>query len=153
MTKPLRCVIDTNVYIKHLIPDPLSNKVDELLAHLAHPKTEILIPDLVYIECANTIQKYIRAGLYALGDLPSDLIELKALPFQVVSTADLMLEAVTIGVSNNITAYDACYVALSQQASAPLLTLDQKLVKALAGSTYDVRSFDTFSVPPIADEP
>lgn len=149
MTKPLRCVIDTNVYIKHLIPDPLSNKVDELLGHLAHPKTEILIPDLLYVECANVLRKYIQKGLYDLGDLPNDLTELKALPFQVVSTADLMMQAVTIGVSNSITAYDACYVALSQQASAPLLTLDQKLVKALLGSTYDVRSFDTFSVPPL----
>ena len=67
---------------------------------------------------------------------------------RVVSTANLMEEAVVIGLSYGITAYDASYVALSERIKAPLLTLDQKLVNALATSSYDVRSFINFSIPP-----
>lgn len=148
MTTPLRCVVDTSVCIKQFIPDPLSLKVVELFAHLVNPQTEFFVPDLFYIECANTLWKYVRAGRYTAADVQADLATLKALPLRVVSTADLMEDAVTIGLAYGISAYDACYVALSQQVSAMLLTLDQRLVRSIA-TAYDVRSLNDFSVPPL----
>jgi len=66
---------------------------------------------------------------------------------RVVSTADLMADAVNIALAHGISAYDASYVALSQQVDATLLTLDQKLVNALAATSYDVISFNNFEVP------
>ena len=59
-----------------------------------------------------------------------------ALPFQVTSTRDLMVEAVKIALGYGITAYDGSYVALSQRAGAPLLTLDERLVNALGGESF-----------------
>ncbi len=149
MTTPVRCVVDTSVGIKQFIPDPVSSKVVELFTHLANPQTEIFVPDLFYIESANTLWKYVRAGRYTAAEVQADLASLKALPLRVVSTADLMEDAVSIGLAYGISAYDACYVALSQQVSATLLTLDQKLVRALAAAAYDVRSLNDFSVPPL----
>jgi predicted nucleic acid-binding protein len=137
------------VGIKQFIPDPVSSKVVELFTHLANPQTEIFVPDLFYIESANTLWKYVRAGRYTAAEVQADLASLKALPLRVVSTADLMEDAVSIGLAYGISAYDACYVALSQQVSATLLTLDQKLVRALAAAAYDVRSLNDFSVPPL----
>lgn len=58
-----------------------------------------------------------------------------------------MGEAVKIGLSYGITAYDGCYVGLSQQVAAPLLTLDERLVNSLASSSFDARLFTNFSVP------
>lgn len=148
MTTPLRCVVDTSVCIKQFISDPLTPKVNQLFDHLANPETEFFVPDLFYIECANTLWKYIRAGLYTTAAVQADLATLKGLPLRVVSTADLMEDAVSIGLAYGISAYDASYVALSQQVNAMLLTLDQKLVRATA-SAYDVRSLNDFSVPPV----
>jgi predicted nucleic acid-binding protein len=142
--------VDASVGIKLFIPDPLSSKARELFAYLAYPQTEIFVPDLFYIECANTIWKYVRAGRYAAADAPADLAALKALRLRVVSTADLMEEAVSIGLTYGISAYDGSYVALSRQVSAPVLTLDLRLVTALAASPYDVRSFNDFSLPPLS---
>ncbi|WP_026098616.1 type II toxin-antitoxin system VapC family toxin [Kamptonema formosum] len=150
MSNPLRCVLDTSVSIKHFIPDPLSPKVDGLLAHLANPQTEIFVPDLFYIESANTLWKYVRAGRYPAAKVQADLAILKTLPLRAVSTAELMEEAVSIGLTYGISAYDGSYVALSRQVSAPVLTLDGKLVTALASSPYDVRSFNDFSLPPLS---
>ncbi|WP_242072011.1 type II toxin-antitoxin system VapC family toxin [Nostoc sp. FACHB-110] len=125
MTTPIRCVVDASVGIKQFLPDdPLMPKVDQLFAHLANPQTAIFVPDLFYIECGNIIWKYVRARLYAVADVPSDLTTLKSFPLRVVSTADLMADAVNIAINYNISAYDACYVALSQQVNATLLTLD-----------------------------
>ena len=149
MTIPLRGVIDASVRIKQFIPDPLTSKVNQLFAHLAIPKTEFFIPDLFYIETANIFWKYVRAGLYNAVDVSADLVTLKTFPLQVVSTAELMEEAVTIAIIHGISAYDASYVALAHRTSSPLLTLDQKLVNTLATARYDVRLFTDFSVPPL----
>lgn len=60
---------------------------------------------------------------------------------------DLITEAVQIGLDYGITAYDGYYVALSQQVSAPLLTLDERLVNSLTYSSFDVRLFTNFLIP------
>ena len=114
MTTAIRCVVDASVDIKQFIPDPLSPKVNQLFAHLSYPQTKIFVPELFYIECANILWKYVRAKLYAAADVPADLATLKAFPLRVVSTADLMADAVSIGLAHGISAYDASYVALSQ---------------------------------------
>ncbi|MDZ8051750.1 MAG: type II toxin-antitoxin system VapC family toxin [Aulosira sp. ZfuVER01] len=145
----LRCVLDVSVCIKHFVPDPISSKVDQLLSHVANSQNQFFVPDLFYIESANVLWKYIRAGLYPTAKVTADLATLKSLQLHVVSTADLMVDAVTIALTYGISAYDASYVALSQQVSATLLTLDGKLVRALANSSYDVCSFNDFAVPPL----
>jgi len=150
MTIALRCVVDTNICIKHFIADPLTFKVNQLFDHLDNPSVQFFVPDLFYIECSNALWKYVRANLYTLEQVQADLTDLKALRFQVTSTRDLMNEAVKIGLSYGITAYDGCYVALSQQVSAPLLTLDERLVNSLAGSGFDVRLFTNFTMPPLS---
>lgn len=150
MTVPLRCVLDTNVCIKQFIADPLTPKVNQLLDHLDNPSTEFFVPDLFYIECANALWKYVRANLYTAEQVQADLLDLQALRFQVTSTKNLMAEAVQIGLGYGITAYDGCYLALSQQVSAPLLTLDERLVNSLASDSFDVQLFTNFTVPPLS---
>ncbi|MEO1210551.1 MAG: type II toxin-antitoxin system VapC family toxin [Cyanobacteria bacterium J06638_20] len=147
MTVFLRCVIDTNICIKQFVADPLTPKVHQLFDHLNIPETEFFAPDLLYIECANVLWKYVRANLYTASQIQADLADLKALRFQVVSSRELMEGAVQIGINLGITAYDGCYVALAQKVDAPLLTLDERLVKAAAQSNFDVRLFTDFPIP------
>ncbi|NEP09460.1 MAG: type II toxin-antitoxin system VapC family toxin [Symploca sp. SIO2C1] len=147
MSNPLRCVIDANVGVKRFIADPLTIKVNQLLAHLNVSSTQIYIPDLFYIEVANIFWKYVRAGMYTREEVQADLATLKSLSLQVVSTAELMEEAVNIAIAYGISAYDASYVVLSQRVSSPLLTLDRKLVNTLATAPYNVCLFTDFSVP------
>ncbi|MBD1933344.1 MULTISPECIES: type II toxin-antitoxin system VapC family toxin [Cyanophyceae] len=149
MTTPIKCVVDASVCIKQFVPDPLSTKAQQLFAHLANPLQEIYIPDLFYIESANTLWRYVRAGQLTATQVQANLATLKALSLRVVSTAELMEEAVNIAIAYGISAYDASYVALSHRVSSPLLTLDQRLVNTLATAPYDVRLFTDFSVPPL----
>jgi predicted nucleic acid-binding protein len=149
MTTTLKRVLDTSVCIKYFIADSLSPKVIELFTHLAYPETEIFVPDLFYIECTNVFLKYVRANMYTSAEVQADLATLKNLQLQVVSTANLMDDAVNIALNYNISAYDASYVALSKHKNATLLTLDKKLVKALATSSYNIFLFNEFQIPPL----
>lgn len=150
MTVPLRWVLDTNICIKQFIVDPLTPKVNQLFDSLDDPAVEFFVPDLFYIECANVLWKYVRAKLYTAEQVQADLSDLKALRFQVTSTKELMNKAVQIGLDYGITAYDGCYVALSEQVTAPLLTLDERLVNSLRDSKFDVRLFTNFTVPSLS---
>ena len=62
--------------------------------------------------------EYVRARMYTGAEVQADLATLKAFPLRVVSTADLMADAVTIALNYGISAYDGSYVALSQQVNA-----------------------------------
>jgi predicted nucleic acid-binding protein len=45
-----------------------------------------------------------------------------------------------IAIAHNISAYDACYVELSERLQLPLVTADQKLIRALSGTPYQVQA-------------
>lgn len=104
MKTPLQCVIDTNVLLKHFIPDPISTKVDLLLAHLANPQTSIYIPDLFYIENANVLWKYVRARQLTVEQVQVHVRTIKAFPFKVTPTAELLETALMISIDYGISA-------------------------------------------------
>jgi predicted nucleic acid-binding protein len=149
MTKgSLRCVIDASVAIKLFVVDPLSDKVDALFAHLgADPECRFYVPDLFYIECTNILWKYVRLSPYSAADAERNLAQLYALSLQRTSTAELMTDALKIGLAHGISAYDACYVALSQRLTVPMVTADQKLVRKLATSSPLVYYLEDFPIP------
>ena len=147
MSASLQCVLDTSVCVKQFISDPLTPKVNQLFGLLNNSLTEFFVPDLFYVECANVLWKYVRANLYAADQVRADLADLKDLRFQVTSTKDLITEAIQISLEYGITAYDGCYVALSQNLEVPLLTLDERLINALVSSHYNIRLFSVFELP------
>jgi len=55
-----------------------------------------------------------------------------------VPTSELVERALGIACTHGISAYDACYVALSEQEHVPLLTADSRLASSLSGSAFDV---------------
>lgn len=149
MTASLKCVVDASVGIKKFIIEPLPPKVDQLFAHLSDPDARLYIPDLFYVECTNILWKYIRAELYDSAEAQANLADLQLLRFTPTSTADLIREALFLSVAHDISAYDACYVSLSQRNDVPLLTQDQRLVNILKSTDLDVQLFSDFVIPPV----
>lgn len=150
MTDSLKCVVDASVGIKKFIIEPLTPKVDQLFAHLNDPNAELYVPDLFYVECTNILWKYVRAGLYDSAEAQANLADLQLLRFTATPTTALIREAFPLSIAYGISAYDACYVALSQLNNAPLLTQDQRLVNTLESTNFDVRLFSDFVIPPIS---
>ena len=149
MTDSIKCVVDASVAIKKFIIEPLTPKVDQLFDHLNDPNSRLYIPDLFYIECTNIVWKYIRAGLYDSAEAQANFADLNFLRFTSTPTVDLMMEAIAISVAHGISAYDACYVALSRQNNVPLLTQDQRLVNTLRDTDFNIRLFADFTIPPV----
>lgn len=128
-------VVDASVGIQLFIDGPRSNAAHALFEHLtAEPPANLYVPDLFYIEIANVLWKYVRWHGLDIALAQEYLHQLDQLFLHRVPTSDLMVDALTQAATYNITAYDACYVALAQRVNVPLITADEKLVKAINDS-------------------
>lgn len=128
----LRCVLDASVGIKLFVEEEFSEKVQRLFARLADdPQTEIHIPDLFYIECANILLKYTRRYKRPQKDSLADLKDLNKLALIATSTSELIEDALQLASEKNLTAYDACYAVLARKLNLPLITADAPLAKAI----------------------
>jgi predicted nucleic acid-binding protein len=128
----LRCVMDASVGIKLFVEEEFSDKVQRLFAQLTEdPQTEIHVPDLFYIECANILLKYTRRFDRPLEDSMADIRDLGKLALKTTSTLELIEDALQLASEKKLTAYDACYAALAQKLGLPLITADAPLAKAV----------------------
>jgi predicted nucleic acid-binding protein len=136
----VECVVDASVGIKLFVVEPLSDRADALFARLtATPPARLYVPDLFFIECTNILWKYVWRFGYSSEAAQQDVFDLTRLPFQVASMVDLAEAALALAIAQQVTAYDAAYVALAQRLSLPLVTADEALVRHLAGAGFDVR--------------
>ena len=125
------CVVDASVGIKLFVMEESSETAHGLFGQLGEdPPARFYVPDLFYVECANILWKYVRRFGYPAESTRQDVADLAALALVTVSTADLL----ELALAYDITAYDACYAALSRQLALPLVTADAPLGRKLAGS-------------------
>ncbi|MBA3812291.1 MAG: type II toxin-antitoxin system VapC family toxin [Caulobacteraceae bacterium] len=118
-------VVDASALLEALLRTPAAKAVEK---RLFAPGQTLYAPHLVDVEVAQVIRRYVlngdiagergRAALADLGDLP-----LRRYPH------DWLLPRVW-DLRNNLTAYDAVYVALAEALGAVLITRDRRLAAA-----------------------
>jgi predicted nucleic acid-binding protein len=133
-------VVDANVAVKLFVEEELSDRAAAVFQGLADDDPpRFYVPDLIFVECANILWKYVRRGGHAREDALRDIADLTKLPLQPVSTAALLPAALALALELGLTAYDACYASLADQLASPLITADEKLWRKLEGSGIDAR--------------
>jgi len=118
-------VVDASAALEVLLRTPAAAAVE---GRLFDPVQTLHAPHLIDVEVAQVLRRYAatgqigpqrcRAAIADLGDFP-----LNRYPH------DFLLERVW-ELRNNLTAYDAVYVALAEALDASLLTRDQRLAAA-----------------------
>ena len=89
---------------------------------------ELFAPTLLPYECANVIRRAERGGVIGADQAAqahADLLDLpiEFWPYDVLATRAWELRA-------NLSSYDAAYVALAETITAPLVTLDRRILRA-----------------------
>lgn len=149
--QPFRAVIDASVGITLFLKEPLSAQTHALFSLLARePRAFFYVPDLFYIECTNIILKYVKRGTITDTEATSYITALENLALISTPTPSLISVALSLAITRNLSAYDACYVALSEVVGDPLLTGDERMVKACQPFGDNVHSLATF--PLLASE-
>jgi len=118
-------VVDASVLVEVLLRMP---GADAIAPRLFDSRQSLHAPHLIDIEIAQVVRRFAlsgeleeRRGREALADL-SDF-PLRRYPH------DALLPRIW-DLRNNLTGYDAAYVALAEALDAPLLTRDQRLARA-----------------------
>jgi len=118
-------VVDASALVDFLLRAPAARAIQ---AKIFDPGETLHAPHLLDIEVAQVIRRHV-----ANGDIGSDrgqaaLADLADLPLQRYPH-DLFVQRIW-ALRNNLTAYDAAYVALAEALGAVLLTRDKRLAAA-----------------------
>lgn len=135
MSVPREFAMDASVGIKLVVPEIDSALVEELLSD---PSVIVHVPDLFFLECANIVWKRVRRGEFAAADAPGVLARLRRTRPVVATAMDLIDRALALANAQDISVYDACYVALAESFGVPLVTADERLAAKLAGTAHQV---------------
>ena len=128
---PLSVVIDASVLIKAYVPENMSSKAEELLEKMEQGTIRLVAPDLVYPETGNILWKKHRLKELTSAEVKIISDAIAALPLKIEPSKPLFPLAVDLGITYNITVYDALYVSLATVLETRLITADKKLEDAL----------------------
>ena len=120
-------VVDASALLEVLLRTTAAPAIE---ARLFAPGQTLHAPHLLDVETAQIIRRYA-----ASGDIDAErgrlaLIDLADFPLRRYPHAILLPRIWTL--RNNVTAYDATYIALAEALDAPLLTRDARLSRAPA---------------------
>lgn len=118
-------ILDTSAAIELLLGLPLARRVQE---QLERSEWHIAAPQLLEIEVLQVLRRRVAAGYTALPDAHEARILLRDLNVRYFDHA--ILSDRIWELRENLTAYDASYVALAEILDVPLLTSDTRIVRA-----------------------
>jgi predicted nucleic acid-binding protein len=130
-------VIDASVLVEIFVGGPDRDLCMEFLDYAVEQKMTLHAPDTIYYEVAGALRRYeINNGYSSMGE---DIADFSELDLQTVTARELLLSAVEISRTYVIGVYDAFYLALSKRLDVPIVTVDSRLVGAVAGKRFQVR--------------
>lgn len=125
-------VVDASVVLEVLLRTPRGCRIE---ARLLDESQSLAAPHLIDVEVAQVLRRYARAGELDEARGEEALDDLVDLPIQRYAHDVLLGRAWEL--RDNLTAYDAMYVALAELLEARLITADQRLAKS-PGHSVDV---------------
>jgi predicted nucleic acid-binding protein len=118
-------VVDASSVLEVLLRTPVAAVVE---ARLFDPAETLHAPHLIDVEAAQVIRRYASTGDIDGPRGKAALDDLADLPLRRYPHSFLLPRVWQL--RNNLTAYDAVYVALAEALNAPLLTRDRRLADA-----------------------
>jgi predicted nucleic acid-binding protein len=119
-------VVDASALLEALLRTPAAEAVER---RLFDSRSTLHAPHLLDVEVAQVIRRYAANGEIDAGRGRQALADLSDFPVRRYPH-DFLLPRIW-DLRDNLTAYDAAYVALAEALDAPLLTRDRRLAGAV----------------------
>lgn len=112
-------VVDASVALEVLLQTAAGSRIAE---RVLDPKETLHAPHLLDLEVAQTLRRYVHRGDLTTGRSEQALADLLDLPIER-HPHYLFLDRIW-QLRNNVTVYDAAYIALAEALDAPVVTRD-----------------------------
>jgi predicted nucleic acid-binding protein len=125
-------VLDSSVALAWSFQDEVSPYSEAILDHLA--LAAAVVPGIWPLEIANALLVAERRGRATQARIAEIIDVLTSLPITVdeETSERAMRDTLSLGRTQNLSAYDAAYLELAMRRGLPLATLDQRLRNAAA---------------------
>lgn len=128
-------VIDASILVKLFFEEEHS----DASVRYVRNATELLAPDLLWVETANVVWKRLRRNELSAADATALVDEMLRVPIVTHGHLGLVSPALALAAETGRSVYDCLYLALAIRENVPLLTGDERLVNALAAGPYSKR--------------
>jgi predicted nucleic acid-binding protein len=118
-------VLDASTLVELILDTPTGRVI---AGRIADPAEGLHVPHLADIEVVQALRRYVREGEIDADAAELALDDLRALDLQRHAHEPLLDRVWEL--RNNLTAYDAAYVALAEVLDGVLLTCDRRLSQA-----------------------
>ena len=117
-------ILDASVVLKWFVDERESQAALRIREEFVHENLPIIVPDLLLFECANALRYHpdfseeeVHQSIDSLFQLGIDII---------TPTSSLLKKGTSIAVTNDVTVYDATYLALAHEIQDEFITADEK---------------------------
>jgi len=131
----MACVLDASVVAAAFFQEEHADVARALFVS----DRELHAPDLIYLEFANVIWKRHRRGEIDEQEAIQLLDDVLSLPLRIAPAEPLVEAALQLALRTGRTVYDCLYLALAEETKGVMITCDQRLLNALAGSALEER--------------
>jgi predicted nucleic acid-binding protein len=128
-------VLDASAAIDWLLQTPAGQRIEQRIYARQDSLHSVYLLDVEFLQ---VLRRLVRAGILTAGRAEQAIEDLLALRITRHAPAALLRRIWRL--RQNLTAYDAAYVALAEQLRAPLITRDQRIAAA-PGHTAAIEVF------------
>jgi len=123
-------VVDASAILPIVDVEVCSPRAERWFAAARRHAEDSITVDLFDVECANALWKRVRREAWSREDAQRALGRILDLPYRRIPLRALVGDALDLGLTLEVTVYDACYVALAVVTGLPLVTGDRRLARA-----------------------
>lgn len=129
-------VLDASVAAKWFLPaigEPFSAEANKILIAFVAGRVTLIVPDLFWPEISNILWKAAARNRISADEAKEAIREITRQNVPTFPSQPLARSALDISLHFGHPVYDSTYVALAVSQASPLITADEKLIRALGG--------------------
>ncbi|MGB9728029.1 MAG: type II toxin-antitoxin system VapC family toxin [Nitrososphaeria archaeon] len=121
-------IIDASVAARFLLFEDLSDKAEYVLEDFMNGKIELIAPELLIYEVGNILWRAFKQGFISLQDARERISYFLKLQLNVIKLGrEDYEEVLDLSIKNDVTYYDATYLAAAKKVKGTLLLADNML--------------------------
>ncbi len=144
MEKKDEFVIDSSIVTKWFMIEDNSSLALGVRDKFATRKIRLIVPTLLFYEVMNALR---FSGMFDEANLATAARSLSKYQFEIWRPMGKLLElSAQLGLREDLTVYDACYVALAQRKGSKVITEDRELLDKFPALTFPLSRFTSVMI-------